>query len=99
MPDDGNLRAKVRVALQAGELPARLPDELLGGMAVAGRSCDMCGDSMDGGVEMELVFAGHGRSGRSSYYAHPSCLFVFEREIHEHSWTDTALPLQSRAAD
>src|SRR4051794_29423328 len=79
MMDDSLLRRKVRSALQAGELPNRLPDKLLGGTSTGGR-CAVCGDATDGGIEMELVFTDDALD-RKSYYAHPRCLSIFEREI------------------
>jgi hypothetical protein len=66
--------------MQAGELPNRFPDQLLGGTA-SGNRCAVCGESTQGGVEMELVFTDTRQAGRKSYYAHPRCLLIFEREV------------------
>ena len=79
MIDDSSLRERIREAMQAGDLPSRFPDQLLGGSA-SGKRCAVCGNSTQDGVEMELVFADCD-AGRRSYYAHPRCLLIFEREI------------------
>jgi len=78
--DETSLGKRVRAAMQAGELPRRLPDRLLGG-ASTGRGCVFCGESTLGGMELELLFADtDGESGRT-FCAHPRCLWIFEREI------------------
>jgi len=76
--DETSLQERIREAIEAGELPNRLPDQLLGGQS-SGRQCALCGESTRGGVEMELVFEEGTRSTR--YHAHPRCLTVYEREV------------------
>jgi hypothetical protein len=77
--DDVGLRRRVREAIRAGELPGRFPDELLGGPS-SGADCCVCGQSTEGGMELELVFRnGAGRA--QSHCAHPHCLPAFQREV------------------
>jgi hypothetical protein len=78
--EDRNLQEKVRNAIRDGALPSRQPQQVLGGAATGG-SCTFCGESTWGGVEIELVFAGDGRDGERTYYAHPRCFSTFQREI------------------
>jgi hypothetical protein len=76
--DERLLRQRVRKAMQAGKLPNRYPDELLGG-TVSGGQCALCGEAMPGGVELELVFNDPG--GGKVLHVHPRCMTVFEREL------------------
>jgi len=77
--DEAFLRKRTREAIRTGELPDRLPDKLFGGAATGGR-CAVCGESTRGGIEIELMFTADARPDRS-YYAHPHCLSIFEREV------------------
>ena len=79
MMDELSMRKRTREAIRAGELPDRLPDKLFGGVATGGR-CAVCGESTCGGIEIELIYTTDGQPGRS-YYAHPRCLSIFEREV------------------
>ena len=80
MIDDSHLRERIREAIKAGELPDRSPDQVLGGAATGSR-CALCGQSIQGGSEMELVFEENGQPGRRSYAAHPHCFWMFGREL------------------
>jgi hypothetical protein len=91
MPDDSSLREKVREAMETGGLPNRLPDQLLGG-APTGERCAVCGESTNGGIEMELVFSDGDATGRKSYFAHPHCFAIFENEIQTRPERAPALP-------
>jgi len=98
MFDDGLLRERVRDAVQAGELPNQLPDQLLGGKSTGGR-CAICGESTHGDIELELVFADYGLPGRRSYYAHPHCASIFEGEIRRLRGQTVFLANRSPSAD
>jgi hypothetical protein len=94
MPDDSILRNRVSCAIEAGELPSRLPDKLLAGVATGGR-CAVCGESTKGGVEMELLFDQDDPAVGKTYYAHPRCFLALEREIR--ALAGRRLPLESEA--
>ena len=77
MTDDSTLRQLVRAAIQAGELPNRLPDRLWGG-AATGAPCAICGEPT---TDREFEFAYDGPDGSESYFAHPDCWRAFEAEV------------------
>jgi hypothetical protein len=97
MIDDGSLREKARVAIQAGSLPNRLPDRVWGGPATAGR-CAICGEPMRAheGVEFEIVFSGDRPGVDKSCCVHPQCLTVFEREVQ--NLPKATVPIDGQAA-
>ena len=80
MIDDGALQEKIREAIQAGDLPNRLPDRVWGSRAATGL-CAVCGEPTDGGVELELVFNDNSRAVEKSCCVHDRCLNMFERTI------------------
>ncbi len=78
--EDNHLRGRVRAAIDAGELPDRLPDRVWGGSATAG-ACAVCREPMHGNVELELVFNDGYGTVEASRSVHPHCLTAFELEI------------------
>ena len=83
MSDDSLLQARVREAMQAGNLPKRSPDELWGGPATGAR-CAVCGTSITPGeVELEFEFTRERKSGLARYHAHPRWFSIFSRELED----------------
>ena len=79
--DDSLLRAKARHALEAGYLPKRSPDMLLGGLATGDR-CAVCGVSTTPGeTELELQFTEGADLRRTTFHAHPHCFAILNVEL------------------
>jgi hypothetical protein len=96
MLDDDTLRRQVRAAIQAGNLPQRLPGRVWAGPATMGR-CTVCGEPTGDGVEFELIFSDDWRGADKSCCLHPRCMEAFEREVE--GLPERAAPRAARAAN
>lgn len=84
MSDDHNLRDKAREAIQAGELPHRLPDRTWGGPGV-GACCTICGAPVKHDeIEIEAEVARDGDDpGCDKYRVHIRCFAAWESELDQ----------------
>ncbi len=82
MNDDTVLRQRAREAIDRGRLPARAPDQLLGGPGT-GEECAICGIlTRYEEVELEIEFA------EGTYVVHPRCFTFLESEWENRSRVD-----------
>ena len=80
MVDDKTLHKHARKAIQAGDLPSRLPDKVWAGSGTTGR-CAVCSEPMADGVEFEMVFTDEWHVVQKSSCVHRRCLEAFERAV------------------
>src|SRR5688572_7632250 len=72
MVDDKTLQKHARNAIQAGDLPSRLPDKVWAGSGTTGR-CAVCGEPIVDGVEFEMVFTDEWHAVQQSCCVHRGC--------------------------
>jgi len=79
--DEQDLRAKARIVVQNGKLPARRPDRTWGGPGV-GAPCAVCALPVTKDqLEFEIQFARDGDNpGLDKYHVHVKCFAAWEFE-------------------
>jgi hypothetical protein len=80
MVDDNTLQKHARKAIQAGDLPSRLPDKVWAGSGTTSR-CAVCSEPIVDGVEFEMVFTDEWQAVQKSCCVHRGCLEAFERAV------------------
>jgi hypothetical protein len=80
MVDDKTLQKHARKAIQAGDLPSRLPDKVWAGAGTTGR-CAVCSEPIVDGVEFEMVFTDEWHAVLKSCCVHRGCLEAFEHAV------------------